>query len=68
MNKYHVEIHGTSVDVYDVLVAFGVTNPALAHAIKKMLKPGQRGHKDTVTDIEEAIQSLQRAKEIEEAP
>lgn len=64
-SKYHVEIRpGVWVDVYDVLHAFGVTNPATAHAIKKMLKPGQRGHKSAEQDIDEAIQSLVRAKEL----
>lgn len=66
ISKYHVEIRkGVLVDVYDVLTAFSLTNPAQAHAVKKMLKPGQRGHKDVITDIDESIRSLKRAKEIE---
>ena len=40
-------------------------NPAIAHAVKKMLMPGHRGHKDRATDIEEAIVALHRAKELE---
>jgi hypothetical protein len=52
------------IDVYDVLKAFNVTCPATQHAIKKMLMAGERGHKDKQTDLDEAIQSLQRAKEL----
>lgn len=65
-SKYHREIKpGVWVDVYSVLVAYGVTNPADAHAIKKMLMPGGRGAKDSIQDREEAIASLKRAIEIE---
>lgn len=66
-SKYHREIKpGVFCDVYSVLVAFGVTNPADAHAIKKLLMPGMRGHKDGIQDRREAIASIQRAIEIEE--
>jgi hypothetical protein len=63
-SKYHVVINGGWADVYDVLWAFKVTNPATAHAIKKLLKPGQRGHKDEITDLTEAAQSIARAIEL----
>ena len=68
-NKYERKIGNSSkevinVDVYDVLVAFDVTNPALQHAIKKMLCTGIRGYKDFNQDIDEAIQALERAKEL----
>ena len=65
LSKYHVLINGKLTDVYDILVAYGVTNPADAHAIKKMLCPGQRGAKDGIQDRREAIASLQRAIELE---
>jgi hypothetical protein len=65
-SKYHVQIKGQWVDVYDILSAYGVTNPADAHAIKKMLCPGQRGAKDGIQDRKEAIVSLQRAIELEQ--
>lgn len=65
-SKYHVEIKTMVwVDVYDVLIAYNVTNPADAHAIKKMLMPGQRGAKSAAQDREEAIASLVRAGELE---
>ena len=53
-----------SVDVYDVLRAFSVTDPAIQHAIKKLLCTGIRGHKDTRQDLEEAIQSIERALDV----
>ena len=67
-NKYQRKVKGTVIDVYDVLVAWEVTNPAVQHAIKKLLQPGQRGHKDIITDLAEAGYSIGRAIEIEEEP
>lgn len=64
-SKYHVKLNGDWCDVYDVLWAFGIVNPGDQHAIKKMLMPGKRGHKDAIQDRREAIQSLQRAIELE---
>lgn len=49
------------MDVYDVLDIFEVNNPAIAHAVKKMLVTGKRGHKDEVRDIKDAISTLNRA-------
>lgn len=64
-NKYVREIApNVFVDVYDVIVAFGVICPARAHAVKKLLCTGIRGHKDSVTDIKEAIQALERSLEL----
>ena len=62
IEKYEAVI----VDVYDVLVAFKVTDPAIAHAVKKLLATGQRGHKDKMTDLKEAHWQLERAMQIEE--
>lgn len=53
-----------SVDVYRVLLLFGVTDPCLQHAIKKLLCAGQRGAKDELKDVQEAIASLTRYLEI----
>ena len=73
-NKYHRTItqtlpgdtHGLSVtvDVYDVLKAFGVTCPAAQHAVKKLLCAGLRGAKSAEQDIEEAANSCRRAIEL----
>jgi hypothetical protein len=51
-------------DVYDVLKAFGVTCPAVAHAVKKLLCAGQRGHKTAVQDLQEAVYAINRAIEM----
>lgn len=69
MSKYNREIIGidgtvTTVDVYRVIDAFGVSDPATQHAIKKMLCTGLRGHKDYLTDLNDSIESLQKAKEL----
>ena len=68
-NKYHREIIGfcgtkVEVDVYRVLDAFKTGSAASDHAVKKMLCTGIRGHKDYATDIDNAIESLQEAKEL----
>ena len=68
-NKYSKDLRdGTKIDVYDILDAFNVENPAVAHAIKKMLCAGLRGYKDFNQDIEEAIESLERAKSFPPVP
>lgn len=65
-SRYHRHImcdtDGKS-DVYDVLRAFAVTDPAVAHAIKKLLAPGQRHAKGYLQDLEEAAWSLSNAIE-----
>ena len=64
-NKYLREIKpGVMVDVYDVLAAWDVSNPALQHLIKKALQAGNRGHKDLETDMQDIIDSAIRAKEL----
>jgi hypothetical protein len=63
-SKYDVQINGAKADVYDVLQAFNVINPALQHLIKKALKVGQRGHKDEMTDYQDIIDSAIRAKQL----
>ncbi len=69
MNEYkhyqkNVE-HLKWIDVYRVLVLFGVTNPCLQHAIKKLLCAGNRGVKDELKDVQEAIASLLRYLEMQ---
>lgn len=64
-NKYDRVIHGKygtgqcTVDVYRVLNAFGPLSPEIDHAVKKLLAPGSRGHKDERRDLLEAIQSIE---------
>ncbi len=64
LTKYQRKLKSEIVDVYDILKAFDVTCPAMQHAIKKMLCTGIRGHKDFLTDSNEAIESIKRAQEL----
>jgi hypothetical protein len=52
----HLEI----LDVYRVLSLYEVTDPCLAHAVKKLLAAGGRGVKDRNQDVCEAIDSCNR--------
>lgn len=52
------------IDVYRVLLVFGVTDPCLQHAAKKLLKAGGRGQKDAGQDVQEAIDTLRRWQEM----
>jgi len=57
--------HLKTVDVYRVLDLFNVTNPCVQHAIKKLLCAGNRGAKDKIQDVQEAISSLLRYLEMQ---
>jgi hypothetical protein len=66
VNKYEKTFYSTdsqefSADVYSVLDAFGVSCPAVQHAVKKLLMPGQRGAKSELQDLDEALVSVCRA-------
>ena len=65
MSKYDRPCKGVTIDVYDVLKAFEVTNPALQHLIKKALCAGLRGHKDKEQDLLEVLASAKRAIDLE---
>lgn len=52
--------HLKRVDIYRILDLFGVTDHAIAHAIKKLMCAGLRGAKPEEQDIREAIASLNR--------
>ena len=66
MNKYQRQVPSTTIDIYDILNAYRVTCPATQHAIKKLLQPGERGHKDKLTDLREALASIERAIQMAE--
>ena len=71
VSKYNRLITGldgtkTTVDVYRVLVAFGITDPELQHSLKRLLNLGIRGKGDYAQDLDEAILSLQKMKERKE--
>lgn len=52
------------IDVYRVLEIFGVTDPCLQHAAKKILCAGQRGLKELTKDVGEARDTLVRRLEM----
>lgn len=63
-NKYNRECKGVIIDVYDVLKAFNVVDPALQHLIKKALCTGLRGHKTREQDLQDILDSAKRAIEL----
>ncbi len=54
------------VDVYCVIEAFGVTCPALQHALKKIVACGQRGKGDRMADLLGIEAAVARAIELEQ--
>lgn len=63
-NKYNRKYKGVTIDVYDVLKAFDVTDPALQHLIKKALCAGLRDHKNKEQDLNDIKDSAVRALEL----
>lgn len=66
-SHYFKSVEGlTHIDVYRVLQLFAVTDPCIAHAVKKLLVPGRRGAgKELNKDVKEAVDSLVRWQEIQ---
>lgn len=64
VNKYNRQCKGVTIDVYDVLKAFEVTDPALQHLVKKALCTGLRGHKTREQDLQDILDSAKRAVEL----
>jgi len=66
-NHYYKDVrHLEYVDVYRIIALFSVTDPCIQHALKKVLVAGGRGAgKDISRDIQEAIDSLERWKEMQ---
>lgn len=62
-SHYHKDVSRlASIDIYRVLDLFAVTDPCVQHAVKKLLCAGVRGSKPMATDIQEAIDTLERWK------
>lgn len=60
-NHYFKDVRNlTHIDVYRVLELFEVIDPAIQHAVKKLLCAGGRGAKSQPQDVQEAIDSLTR--------
>lgn len=60
-SRYHRTIKGVTIDLYDLAEAYGITDHAQFHAMKKIIMAGDRGYKDRDQDLQEAIDAIQRA-------
>lgn len=58
-DPYNVRIGGIKADPYRIARAYGITDPVIFQALKKLLRAGRK-HKDLATDVREAITSLER--------
>lgn len=56
--------HLDKIDIYRVAQLFDVSDPALQHALKKIMAAGRRGAKDSAKDVGEAIVALRRWQEM----
>ena len=61
-SHYQMPINDLTVaDIYDICEHYCHDNSgATQHAIKKLLRPGKRGHKDELKDLREAVFSINR--------
>lgn len=57
--------HLNKIDVYRVIDLWQIADPALQHALKKVLAAGKRGAKNQAQDVDEAIDSLVRWKQMQ---
>lgn len=60
---YNITYKGVKLDPYRILKEYGITHPAQAHAIKKLLRCG-KSHKDLPPDIQECIDTLVRWRQM----
>ena len=65
-NHYFKPCPYDTLDVYRVISIFGVSDPCIQHALKKMLCSGVRGYKDQSKDIQDVIDTLERWKQMRE--
>lgn len=65
-NHYFKSCPYDTLDVYRVINIFGVSDPCIQHALKKLLCSGVRGYKDQSKDIQDVIDTLERWKQMRE--
>lgn len=65
VNHYARPYKGATIDAYRVCRLFSITDPAVQHAVKKLLRFGEGRHRSRAVDIAEAIQSLTRWQEMQ---
>lgn len=58
-DPYEIRIGNVRADPYRVARAYGIEDPIIFQALKKLLRFGRK-HKDRATDVREAITSLER--------
>lgn len=64
-SHYFIDVTGLQfVDIYRVCELYGVGGGPIEHAIKKLMCAGKRGAKDKAKDIQEAIDQLERWKQM----
>ena len=66
-NHYFADVSDLDyIDLYEVCERFGINDASgcTQHATKKIIFAGKRGAKDQIQDINEAITTLERLKEI----
>jgi len=56
--------HLDYIDVYRIIDLYELHDPCFQHALKKILVPGARGHKDLINDINDIIDTMQRKLEM----
>ena len=56
--------HLDYIDVYRIIELYELHDPCFQHALKKILVPGARGHKDLINDINDIIDTMQRKIEM----
>lgn len=56
--------HLDYIDVYRIIELYELHDPCFQHALKKILVPGARGHKDLIKDINDIIDTMQRKLEM----
>ncbi len=60
------EMGFVDVDFYDIVNGLGIHNPAVQHALKKLMYTSQRAKGDVVQDLREARDAISRAIEMAE--
>lgn len=60
-DQYYKTSPSPKIDIYRVLKMWEVTDPAIQHAVKKLLCSGKRGAKQ---DLQEAVDSINRSIEM----
>lgn len=64
-DPYQFTCNGVKLDPYRVARIYGITDPVIFQALKKLLRCGRK-HKDIKTDVREAVTSLLRWEEMNE--